>query len=99
MLTTSTGLPDGFLSARTAEMHRVLPGPTLIHLPGRRTEPLFVSVLLHGNEDTGLKAVQSVLAAHKHRELPRAVSLFVGNVQAAAAGQRPLPTQPDYNRV
>jgi succinylglutamate desuccinylase len=92
-------LPDGFLHARTADMHRVLPGPTLIHLSGRRPEPLFVSVLLHGNEDTGLKAVQSVLAAYRDRELPRALSLFVGNVQAAAKGQRHLPNQPDYNRV
>jgi hypothetical protein len=25
----------------------VLPGPALIHLPGRRMPPLFVSVLLH----------------------------------------------------
>jgi len=71
----------------------------LVHLPGRRDEPLFVSVLLHGDEDTGLKAIQSVLAKHSVADLPRALSLFIGNVEAAALGMRRLPDQPDYNRV
>jgi succinylglutamate desuccinylase len=92
-------LPGGFLSTSSAEVHRLLPAPTLIHLPGRRARPLFVSVLLHGNEDTGLKAMQGVLAKYESRELPRAVSLFVGNVDAAAHGVRRLEGQPDYNRV
>ena len=56
-------------------------------------------MLLHGNEDTGLKAIQSLLADYRGRALPRALSLFVGNVQAAAQGQRHLEGQPDYNRV
>jgi succinylglutamate desuccinylase len=99
MLTVRTDLPDDFLYASAGGLHQILPGPTLIHLPGRRTQPLFVSVLLHGNEDTGLKAVQSVLGNHRDRELPRALSLFIGNVQAAAQGQRHLEDQPDYNRV
>jgi succinylglutamate desuccinylase len=33
------------------------------------------------------------------RPLPRSLSLFVGNVAAAAHGQRRLDGQPDYNRV
>jgi hypothetical protein len=99
MLTTRADLPDDFLYASAGGLHQILPGPTLIHLPGRRTQPLFVSVLLHGNEDTGLKAVQSVLGNYRDRELPRALSLFIGNVQAAAQGQRHLESQPDYNRV
>lgn len=92
-------LPPGFLTARASELHRVLPEPTLIHLPGRRGQPLFVSILLHGNEDTGLRAVQRVLAAHAARGLPRPLSLFIGNVDAARAGLRRLDGQPDYNRV
>jgi len=99
MLTIRTDLPEGFLRASATQLHRILPGPTLIHLPGRRTEPLFVSVLLHGNEDTGLKAIQSLLADYRDRVLPRAMSVFVGNVRAAAQGQRHLEGQPDYNRV
>jgi succinylglutamate desuccinylase len=99
MLTARTELPSGFLDASAGGLHQLLPGPALIHLPGRRTPPLFVSVLLHGNEDTGLKAVQAVLGRYQDRELPRALSLFVGNVEAAAVGQRRLDGQPDYNRV
>lgn len=99
MLTTLDRLPDGFLAARAQDLHRVLPGPTLIHLPGRRNVPLFVSVLLHGNEDVGLGAIQRVLAHHREDRLPRALSLFVGNVVAARAGARKLDDGPDYNRV
>lgn len=99
MLTVLEHLPEGLLDVPARELDRVLAGPTLIHLPGRRPDPLFVSILLHGNEDVGLAAVQGLLARHAGRELPRALSLFVGNVAAARAGLRALPGQPDYNRV
>ncbi len=92
-------LPAGFLDASPRELHRLLPGPTLIELPGRREPPLFVSLLLHGNEDVGLRAVQALLGAHRPGRLPRALVLFVGNVAAASAGVRRLPGQPDYNRI
>jgi succinylglutamate desuccinylase len=94
-----TELPDGFLDAAPSGLHQILNGPTLIHLPGRRAEPLFVSILLHGNEDTGLKAMQRILANYRQQTLPRSLSLFVGNVQAARLGLRHLEGQPDYNRV
>jgi hypothetical protein len=99
MLNELEHLPEGLLDAPVRELHRILPGPTLIHLPGRRAEPLFVSILLHGNEDTGLLAMQSVLGKHTGQELPRALSLFIGNVEAAREGARRLEGQPDYNRV
>jgi succinylglutamate desuccinylase len=70
-----------------------------MHLPGRRPEPLFVSILLHGNEDVGLQAVQRLLIAHAARELPRAMSIYIGNVLAAQRGVRRLGGQPDFNRV
>lgn len=96
-------LPEGLLERlleRGAErLHEVLPGPTLIHLPGRRPEPLFVSVLLHGNETTGWAAARRVLARYAGGELPRALSLFVGNVAAARQGLRTQPGQADYNRI
>jgi succinylglutamate desuccinylase len=60
---------------------------------------LFVSVLLHGNEDTGWLAAQLVLRKYATTELPRALSLFIGNVEAARSGLRRLDGQPDYNRV
>lgn len=99
MLTHADRLPDGFLDAPATELHRLLGGPTLIHLPGRREPPLFVSILLHGNEDSGLTAMQQVLRARAGRDLPRSLLLFVGNVGAAREQVRRLPGQPDYNRV
>ncbi|MFN3544111.1 MAG: M14 family metallopeptidase [Thiobacillus sp.] len=98
-LTQLDALPAGLLDLPAARLGEVLPGPTLIHLPGRRTPPLFVSVLLHGNEDTGWLAAQAVLRKYAGSGLPRALSLFIGNVDAARAGLRRLDGQPDYNRV
>lgn len=92
-------LPPALLSCDARRLGDVLPGPTLVHLPGRRPEPLFVSALLHGNETSGLRAIQQLLVANAGRELPRALSIFFGNVEAAQAGVRRLDAQPDYNRV
>jgi hypothetical protein len=92
-------LPAGLLESSPEELAGVLRGPTLVHLPGRRPEPVFASVLLHGNEDTGLRAVQAVLREYADRELPRAFSVFLGNVAAARAGARMLEGEPDFNRV
>jgi succinylglutamate desuccinylase len=92
-------LPAGLLEIPAEGLAELLGGPTLIHLPGRRPEPLFVSVLTHGNETTGFHAVQSLLQKYQNLELPRALSLFIGNVDAARQGQRYLEGQPDYNRV
>ncbi len=99
VLTQYDALPAGLLDLPASRLSDVLPGPALIHLPGRRTPPLFVSVLLHGNEDTGWLAAQSVLKQYAATGLPRALSLFIGNVAAARAGLRRLDGQPDYNRV
>lgn len=98
-LTVLDALPAGFLDAQARGLYSILTGPTLIHLPGKRPKPLFASVLLHGNEDTGLKAVQAVLQKYVGRELPRAFSLFIGNIAAARAGMRRLENQVDYNRI
>ncbi len=97
MLTITDHLPEDLLRASPRELHHVLSGPTLLHLPGRREPPLFVSVLLHGNEDTSWQAVQQLL--YRYRTLPRALSIFIGNVRAAREGARYLPDQPDYNRI
>ena len=94
------GLPEGLLDLEAQQLAGVLPGPTLIHLPGRRPEPLFVSVLMHGNETVGWEAMRQLLSRYGSGDgLPRALSLFVGNVQAAAQGVRRLPDQPDFNRI
>jgi len=99
MLSIFDTIPTGLLDAEATELHSLLPGPTLIHLPGRRRRPLFISVLLHGNETTGLQALQALLRQFQRRELPRSLSLFIGNVQAARYGMRRLDGQTDFNRI
>ena len=99
MLNEIEYLPDGLLETPVEFLAELLGGPTLIHLPGRRPEPLFVTVLAHGNESTGFYAVQSLLQKYQGRELPRTLSIFIGNVAAASQGQRFLDGQTDYNRV
>ena len=98
MLNIIDYLPDGLLEVAAKDLHTILPGPTLIHLEGRRSQRLFVSVLLHGNEITGLRAIQAVLAKYQNQSLPRSLSIFIGNVSAARQGMRRLEGQPDYNR-
>ena len=99
MLNEIEHLPDGLLETPVEFLAELLGGPTLLHLPGRRPEPLFVTVLAHGNESTGFYAVQSLLQKYQGRELPRTLSIFIGNVTAASQGQRFLDGQTDYNRV
>jgi hypothetical protein len=98
-LSVCDGLPEGLLDTTAPELAALLGGPTLIHLPGRNPDPLFLSVLLHGNEHTGFDAAQDVLRRNRGRELPRALSLFIGNVGAAAHDLRKLPDQIDFNRA
>jgi succinylglutamate desuccinylase len=92
-------LPPGLLEVGSTRLEAVLGGPTLIHLAGRREPPLFVSVLMHGNETVGWDAVRALLSGYREREIPRSISLFIGNVTAAAQAVRRLDGQPDYNRV
>ncbi|QTF94276.1 M14 family metallopeptidase [Halomonas sp. BM-2019] len=94
-------LPRGFLDCPVNRLDTLFEGPTLIRLRGERRPPLFVSVLLHGNEVSGLLAVQQLLKdfEHRRRPLPRDLWLFVGNIEAARYGVRRLPGQPDYNRI
>jgi succinylglutamate desuccinylase len=103
MLKEIDGLPDGLLAADSRDLERLLGAPTLIHLPGERQPALFASVLMHGNETVGWESARALLRQNRERfgtlRLPRALSLFIGNVSAAAQGERCLPRQPDYNRV
>ncbi len=91
--------PQSLLELSAADLWRELDGPSLFRIEGRNPQPLFVSVLLHGNEATGWQAIQSVLRDHAGRSLPRTLLLFVGNIAAAKVNVRTLPTQTDYNRA
>jgi len=99
MLTVYESLPEGLLDCEPTELHEILPGPSLIHLSGEEKRPLFVSVLLHGNETTGWYAVRELLNQYQGKLLPRSLSLFIANVAAAKESVRHLEHQPDYNRI
>lgn len=92
------GLPARFLSTPAKGLHKLLGGPSLISVPGPGA-PLFVSTLLHGNETTGIEALQDLLCEYQGKPLPRGLLIFIGNTAAAAKGQRLLPGQPDFNRI
>lgn len=99
MLNIRHDLPANFLTVEPRHLHDCLCGPTLIHLPGKRKAPVLVSILLHGNEIVGLKAIQDVLLKYQHKPLPRELMLFVGNIEAAKHGLRKMPDGDDFNRV
>ena len=99
MLEIFNHLPDGLLDQEASGLHQVLKGPTLIHIAGRKRRPLYVSVLLHGNETTGWETIRALLKRYPEGELPRSLSLFIGNVRAARENLRFLDDQPDYNRI
>lgn len=93
-------IPDGLLELDDIrKLDTLLPSPTLLHLEGERKAVLFISVLLHANEDTGFFAVQRLLRQYQERGLPRSLCIFFGNIAATHAGERRLEGQPDYNRV
>ena len=91
--------PKQLLDIHPEALFTLFPAPTLLHLQGMRPETVFISVMLHGNEPTGLYVIQELLKKYSHTRLPRSVSIFFGNVEAARHGARLLNTQHDYNRV
>ena len=96
-LQITSAVPDGFYDFEPEQILDFFPATTLIELKGERSPPLFVSILLHGNEYSGLKAVQALLKKYADG-LPRSLYLLVGNVTATAQGLRVIPGQTDYNR-
>ncbi len=99
MLNEMNHIPDAFLEAKAGDLQQHLKTPTLFHLEGDKPQPLFICTLLHGNETTGLYAIQRLLKKYRQRSLPRAISLFIGNISAAKENQRRLDSQDDYNRI
>ena len=99
MLNVFEYIPDGLLDLEAGQLHQLLNGPALLHLPGERSPAVFISVLLHGNEHTGWEVMRRLLASYSGKPLPRSVSIFIGNIEAAKHNRRFLDHQQDYNRV
>ena len=91
--------PKELLNIRAEELYTIFPEPTLLHLQGMRPDTIFISILLHGNESTGFYVIQELLKKYENTPLPKSISIFFGNTQAARHGLRFLDSQQDYNRV
>ncbi|MFK8137624.1 MAG: M14 family metallopeptidase [Bdellovibrionales bacterium] len=92
-------LPERFVHCHMHQLVEILPGPSLIDIKGRdSSKTMFVSIILHGNEPTGLYAIQKFLK-HFGGIPPVNLCLLVGNVFAAEHGVRMLHGQPDFNRI
>jgi len=99
-LVIKNSFPSELLECDATELYKFLSGPTLFHIAGKSSEVLFISVLLHGNEHSGLIAVQEILRKYENgKTLPRSISLLIGNVNAARDNLRVLPDGLDFNRV
>jgi succinylglutamate desuccinylase len=94
-------VPEEFLNVSPDRILDVLGQPSLIKVTGTNphARPLFVSTLLHGDEHSGLIALQRMLARNRHCGIERTLLILVGNVHAAAQNKRLLPGQPDFNRI
>lgn len=92
-------LPDALLRIGPRDIRSVFPDSALIELTGLAGAPVFLSVLLHGNETTGFYVLQRLAHWMRTHKLPRSLLVFVGNVTATEAGVRHLSGQPDYNRI
>lgn len=96
-LSVLEAIPEGLFATPAEQLIHKLEAPTLLHIPGLRSPPLFISVLLHGNETSGWQALCRLL--HNAGPPDRSIILFIGNIEAASQGLRSLPGQMDFNRI
>jgi len=95
-------IPEKFLKINYRDIKEIFERPTLVHLKGDKEPPLFISILLHGNEFSGLQIMQEILKKYQEDgsyHLPRSIWLFVGNVEAASLGLRRQDDELDFNRA
>ncbi|HPE46933.1 MAG TPA: M14 family metallopeptidase [Hyphomonas sp.] len=92
-------LPEALAGISAREIRSVFPNSSLVYIEGERPQPMFVSTLLHGNELTSFSVLQHLERSCRASRPPRSLIVFVGNVDATAAGVRHLDETPDYNRI
>ena len=94
-LNIANALPDSLGDVPANALADELGGPTLFDLRRGDRSPLFVSVLVHGNEVSGWDAVRELLDEFRQTSS----LLFLGNLEAARHDVRALPGRADFNRV
>ena len=92
-------IPEGFLEIKPKKITKLIEGPSLLHLRGKKDKPFFISTLLHGNETSGLIILQKVLKKYHKRVLPRSLIIFIANPKACELGLSRLKNKYDFNRI
>lgn len=92
-------LPDRLDRVSAREIRSLFPNPSLVHLEGRRKDPVVMSILIHGNETVGWVALQKLYRWMADHPLPRSLIVFIANVRAAEADVRIMPGERDFNRL
>jgi hypothetical protein len=93
------GIPVALVDTQLRDIRRLFPNPSLVRVAGKRTQPLFISTLLHGDETTSFSVLQELARRVREEDLPRSLLILIGNVRAAEAGARFLSDQADFNRI
>jgi succinylglutamate desuccinylase/aspartoacylase family protein len=102
-LTGYDDLPDVLAGSDEDVLVALRGKPALICIPGTDDAPRarFISALLHGNEDSGYRAVLELL--RRKDRYPFDLWVFIGNTRAASQegwfAHRFLDDQEDFNRV
>ena len=92
-------LPEKILDIEPHEIRTIFPHPSMVHLDHGKKETLFLSILLHGNEQSGFYVLKKVASHIKQHPPFKNIIIFIGNVYAAEQKKRYLHGQNDYNRV
>ncbi|MEO1044556.1 MAG: M14 family metallopeptidase [Pseudomonadota bacterium] len=92
-------IPPELANIGPRDIKQLFERPTLIALEGGRDETLFISTLLHGNETTSFQVLQYLEQRFRNVKPRRNLMIFIGNVDATAAGVRMLEGQEDFNRI
>lgn len=90
--------PEGLSTINPKRLKEIIPQPCLIDIPVADKPYIFLSIMLHGNEPTGLKVLQRLIKKYG-KEFPKSILVLVGNVDAAQDGVRYLHNQVDFNRI
>jgi len=91
--------PRGLCDIGPRDIRAIFPNPSLLTIAGRAGAPLFLSLLLHGNETTSFFVLQNLARAFEKELPPRPMLIFIGNVAGAEQGLRVLSGGTDFNRI
>lgn len=90
---------DSLLEISPREILNEFSRPTLLEVPGNSDTTIFLSVLLHGNETSSFRVMQRLLKRYRKNKPEKTMLFFIGNVEAAAKGERRLSGKVDFNRI